>query len=225
MRSLVLHSHTCFSHCRRHTPPPPCYHGPNIRLVAAKKSKRLHLAADAAKVQTEEERIKEARQEVTRRIKALGGQRKVKEAIQELAGLSKLGIQPDTQAATALVAACTQANMEVAQNVFDELFGDFLSPDEVTFAVLLRGYGAADPPAWTKMDAVLTNMRMKYGIVPTATSYNALLEVCIRSNDLDRGMDVIDRMDVDGVEPDEFTEAIVSKKRALRSYFKKQLGY
>lgn len=58
-----------------------------------------------------------------------------------------------------------------------------------------------------------------------AASYNALLEVCIRSNDLDRGMDVIDRMDVDGVEPDEFTEAIVSKKRALRSYFKKQLGY
>jgi hypothetical protein len=62
---------------------------------------------------------------VTKRIKALGSQRRIKDAIKELAGLSKLGIQPDTQAATALVAAAAQSNnMTIAQNVFDELFGE-----------------------------------------------------------------------------------------------------
>lgn len=41
------------------------------------------------------------------------------------AGLAKIGVQPDTQAATALVAACVAANnMEVAQTIFDELFGE-----------------------------------------------------------------------------------------------------
>jgi len=47
--------------------------------------------------------------------------------------------------------------------------GDFLAPDEVVFAVLLRGYGNASPPDWAKIDATLTTMQLKYGLVP-ATS-------------------------------------------------------
>lgn len=75
-------------------------------------------------MQTEEERVKEVRQGVTRRIKALGAEGKVREAIKELAGLAQVGVQPDTQAATALVAACVKnGNMDMAQGVFDELFG------------------------------------------------------------------------------------------------------
>ena len=54
-------------------------------------------------------REREVRQQVTRRIKTLGQQRKFKEAVQELASLATLGIQPDTQAATALLAACTRS--------------------------------------------------------------------------------------------------------------------
>jgi len=172
---------------------------------------------------TEEERIRDARQEVTRRIKALGAQRRIKDAIKELASLSKLGIQPDTQAATALVAAAAQSNnMTIAQNVFDELFGsEFLQPDEVTFAVLLRGYGASDPPAWQRIDAALTSMMQQYRLRPTSTSYNALLEVCLKSQDMDRGCDVLDRMANDGVEPDDVTRELVARKRSLRSYYRK----
>jgi hypothetical protein len=73
----------------------------------------------------DKDRTSEVLQEVTRRIKTLGEKGKVREAIAELAGLSKLGIQPDTQAATALVGACARrGDMEVAQNVFEELFGE-----------------------------------------------------------------------------------------------------
>lgn len=173
-------------------------------------------------VQTEEERIAKARSEVTRRIKQLGAKGRVKDAIQQLASLAKLGVQPDTQAATALVTACTKrGDMDMAQSVFDELFGDFLQPDEVSFVVLLRGYGAANPPAWGKIDTVLTAMRSRYQLDPGTLCYNALLEVCVRTNDLDRGLDVLDRMSDQGLQPDEFTEAIVKKKRALRSYIKK----
>lgn len=77
--------------------------------------------------QSSADREREVRQEVTRRIKTLGQQRKFKEAVQELASLATLGIQPDTQAATALLAACTRSrDMKMAQSVFEQLFGELL---------------------------------------------------------------------------------------------------
>jgi pentatricopeptide repeat protein len=54
-----------------------------------------------------------------------------------------------------------------------------------------------------------------------AVTFNALLEVCVRTNDLDRGMDVIDRMVAERVEPDEQTLEIVQPRRSLRAYLKK----
>lgn len=47
--------------------------------------------------------------------------------------------------------------------------GDFLQPDEVTFAVMLRGYGNQNPPDWQKIDSVLTQMKMTYGLEPSAS--------------------------------------------------------
>jgi hypothetical protein len=49
------------------------------------------------------------------------------------------------------------------------LGGGFLEPDEVTFAVLLRGYGAQTPPAWPSIDTCLTQMKNKHSIQPTAS--------------------------------------------------------
>jgi len=49
------------------------------------------------------------------------------------------------------------------------LVGDFLQPDEVTFAVMLRGYGSQNPPEWQKIDAVLTQMKATFGLEPTAS--------------------------------------------------------
>ncbi len=89
----------------------------------------LHVVPVLLSHQEEEQdtaaREREVRQQVTRRIKALGQQRKFKEAVQELASLATLGIQPDTQAATALLAACTRSrDMKMAQSVFEQLFGE-----------------------------------------------------------------------------------------------------
>jgi pentatricopeptide repeat protein len=146
--------------------------------------------------------------------------------------------------------------------------GDFLVPDEVTFAVLLRGYGSRSPPDWQSVDAVLTRMKANYGLEPTAgvyrvwvlggvmqqlldeqpprarrsarvhsfhsfhtpftptnhnntVSFNALLEICAKSNDSDRALDVLDRMAGDSVEPNDFTWQLVAKKRTWRSYMAK----
>ena len=56
------------------------------------------------------------RVDVTRRIKKLGREGKPREAVAELAGMAKLGIQPDTLAATALVDACARnGKMDMAQ--------------------------------------------------------------------------------------------------------------
>lgn len=57
--------------------------------------------------------------DVTRRIKQLGRQGKPREAVAELASVAKLGIQPDTLAATALLDACARnGKMDMARRWF-----------------------------------------------------------------------------------------------------------
>lgn len=56
------------------------------------------------------------RASTTRRIKELGRQGKPREAVAELASMAKLGIQPDTIAATALLdACCRNGKMEMVR--------------------------------------------------------------------------------------------------------------
>lgn len=65
------------------------------------------------------------RAEVTRRIKALGRQNRPREAVEQLAEMAKLGVQPDTLAATTLLDACARCGkLDMMQAVFDELFGN-----------------------------------------------------------------------------------------------------
>lgn len=161
--------------------------------------------------------------EVTRRIKELGRQGKAKEAIGELASVARLGVQPDTQSATALLDACMRNNkIDMAESVFEELFGgELLTPDEVSFAVMLRGYGAQDPPRWTAISNTLATMERDYGLTPTTLTFNALLEICSRTNDEVRGTELIQRMATAQVLPDDFTLEAVRQRKSLRSLLKK----
>jgi pentatricopeptide repeat protein len=230
--------------------------------------------------------VSKARAEVTRRIRDLGRQGRPKEAINELTNLAKLGIQPDTVAATALVSACTtNRNMDMALNVFDELFGaplsvvarcahsadvtsgsdpaqlqgasntgdevtrlmqavlstlcvrpacnqarigvtvyrehvhaeEFVEPDDIVFAILLRGLGCTDPPDWTRAAQILSRMRNPFQVPMTTPVYNALLELCANSNDLARAEELLMKMQGDGLVPDKQTEAILGEKRAFRT--------
>ena len=160
--------------------------------------------------------------EVTRRIKNLGRKGKVRDAIKELAAMARMGVQPDTQAATALVDACVRARkMETAESVFDELFGELLVPDEVAFSVMIRGYGEEYPPQWTSIASILSTMEQTYGIEPTVLTFNTLLEVCSKTNDEDRGAEIIERMQASGVQPNDLSFDAVRQRKSLRSLLKK----
>lgn len=168
---------------------------------------------------TQEARV---RAEVTRRIKELGRQGRPRDAVGELAAMARLGVQPDAQAATALLDACMRCNkVEMAESVFAELFDGLLTPDEVSFVVMYRGYGSQDPPRWTAISNTLATMERDFGIAPTALTFNALLETCSRTNDETRGTELIQRMVSAGVEPDEFTLDAVQKRKSLRSLLRK----
>ncbi len=54
------------------------------------------------------------------------------------------------------------------QSVFDELFNSVVEPDAVTFTVLVRGYGAEDPPRWGTIANLLTSMTRNHGISLTS---------------------------------------------------------
>ncbi len=73
---------------------------------------------------TEEQRVKQVRVAVTRKIKDLGRAGKAREAVQQLAEMARLGVQPDSMLGTALVDACARSgHMQMAQAAFEELFG------------------------------------------------------------------------------------------------------
>ena len=89
---------------------------------------------------------RETRALVTRKIKQLGETGRAREAVSELAQMARIGectgrqalyraqgvgsraspagVQPDTQAGTALLHACVRSGkIDMAQSVFNELFG------------------------------------------------------------------------------------------------------
>ncbi|KAL4458576.1 hypothetical protein ABPG75_013441 [Micractinium tetrahymenae] len=184
------------------------------------------LAADAATVSAAALTESQVRAETTRRIKTLGREGKPREAVAELANMAKLGIQPDTLAATALLDACARnGKMEMARSVFEELFDGLLDPDEVVFAVLLRGYGTAgERPLWNEISSTLQLMERKHGIAPTTVTFNVLLETCTKHNDEERAAEIMGRMLVAGVEPDEFTLEAVRPRRSMRSLLKRNFN-
>ena len=58
----------------------------------------------------------------------------------------------------------------------------------------------------------------------TAAVFNALLEVCARTNDEERAGEVISRMEGAGVVPNEQTYEAVAKRRSLRSMLRRTFG-
>lgn len=110
-----------------------------------------------------------------------------------------------------------------SQNVFAELFGkgDLMQPDEVTYSVLIKGYGQDfRSPKWGKIRQMLQTMEVE-GIELTTCTYNSLLEICAASNDWQRGMQVLDQMHDTQVLPDQMTMEIVKKRKTLRAHLRK----
>jgi len=198
--------------------------------VGGGSSKRSHCvsvraAATDERAQVEKMRVQQVRKEVTLRVKQLGEANKPNDAVRELAEMARMGVQPDAMAATALVHACARnGKLEMAQSVFDELFGSMITPDEVSFTVLIRGYGSEDPPRWGTIAGLLSTMTTEYKMPITVEAYNAMLEICARTNDVERGIEILDRMLSEGCDADNFTRQAVGRRRALRSHCKKLFG-
>lgn len=60
--------------------------------------------------------------------------------------------------------------------------------------------------------------------VKPAAIYNALLDICARTRDEQRGNDVIARMAASQVSPDEWTWETVKNRKALRSQLRRTFG-
>ena len=100
--------------------------------------------------------------------------------------------------------------------------GDFVQPDDIVFAVLIRGLGKqASLPDWTAIARVLSRMQDPFDVQMSTTVYNALLEICVRSNDLQRAEDLLDRMASSELQPDEESERVMQGKRAFRSLLRR----
>lgn len=49
--------------------------------------------------------------------------------------------------------------------------GDLLTPDDVTFSVLVRGYGECEPVQWTAISGLLSLMERKYSQPPSISAH------------------------------------------------------
>ena len=74
----------------------------------------------------------------------------------------------------------------------------------------------ANPPSWSAVSMVVERMR-DGGVPVTALTYNTILKACVHQNDIERGLDVIDRMVSAGVQPDGMTAEVVKRKKPLRT--------
>ena len=50
--------------------------------------------------------------------------------------------------------------------------GSLLEPDDVTFSVLIRGYGEAEPPQWLAISGLLSMMSRKYEVQPSTGDHH-----------------------------------------------------
>eukprot|EP00466_Bigelowiella_natans_P004924 jgi/Bigna1/81109/fgenesh1_pg.77_\ len=178
---------------------------------------------------------KDARVEAMRRIKAAGNRNSPEEALGVLSDMANIGVMPDAQVVTALVDVfARKGNMAMAMKesddgmhdlhqVFQQMFREEngLEPDEVTFKILVDGYGKIEPPDWGKISRLLNLMELTYEIPPSTMTYNGLLSICARTKDYERAYELIDRMDAASIEPDHQTLQIVHEKKALRGYLRK----
>lgn len=57
-----------------------------------------------------------------------------------------------------------------------------------------------------------------------AAIFNALLEVCARTNDEQRADEILARMEAAGIQPNEQTYEAVAKRKSLRSMLKRTFG-
>lgn len=54
-----------------------------------------------------------------------------------------------------------------------------------------------------------------------AAVHNTMLDICSRTRDEQRGIDIIDMMHSAGLQPDDFTLDIVKQRKVLRSHLKR----
>ncbi|CAG9466969.1 unnamed protein product [Pedinophyceae sp. YPF-701] len=219
--------------------PLPCVAGRVVHAAADRvqlvpRCRRLPRAAARLRADggAEDASPEALRKQYTGKIRRLGRERKPKQALDALSEMVGLGIAPDTVAATAVVDACVQSGeTAMAREIFDNMFGSpddvddtLLYPDEVAFNVLIRGMGAEDPVPWDEIGATLRRMERDYGIAPGITSYNALLSVCCRVNDVERAQQLVERMELLGIQADGFTWDAVKSRRSMRSLLKRLQG-
>ena len=167
-----------------------------------------------------EEDAKRRLLESTKAIREYGRRKEPLKAVKELQLLLlEEGVAVDCIAATAAVEACVaNGRTTLAQRVFDECFAGEggLEADERAYSALVRGHGMANPPSWSAVSMVVERMR-DGGVPVTALTYNTILKVCVHQNDIERGLDVIDRMVSAGVQPDGMTAEVVKRKKPLRT--------
>ena len=77
--------------------------------------------------------------------------------------------KPTLNACQAQANALEVWGQQPAGNAKDHLnnAGEFLQPDDVTFSVLMRGYGEMNPPSWVLISGLLKMMDKKFSMKPS----------------------------------------------------------
>mmetsp|Transcript_28327 Transcript_28327/g.53958 ORF Transcript_28327/g.53958 Transcript_28327/m.53958 type:complete len:241 (-) Transcript_28327:1209-1931(-) len=163
------------------------------------------------------------RADVTKRIVKLGNTNNPREALLAMEDMQRSGIDPDLKAVSALLGVCFKCGeSELAQKVYNEMVSKgTVEPDEIIFSTMLRGYAENKPPQWKQVYGMLNNMKSKFGICPTITSFNPLLAIAVRSDDPEIAFKLIDLMAASDLVPDEKSWELVRRRKMMRLHFKK----
>mmetsp|Transcript_110060 Transcript_110060/g.173941 ORF Transcript_110060/g.173941 Transcript_110060/m.173941 type:complete len:658 (-) Transcript_110060:53-2026(-) len=109
-----------------------------------------------------------------------------------------------------LVDACSRnGQMHRIPAMLDDMDTQGISPNIITYSAIIKGYCQAGRinDAFSVLEGMVQNTRF----TPDEIMYNTLLDGCARQGMVDRGMEVLKRMESDRVPPSNFTLSVLVK--------------
>merc|ERR1719353_2142714 len=109
-----------------------------------------------------------------------------------------------------LIDACARcAHMEHIPDILEDMKKHRIKPNVITYSTMLKGHcqNGDIPTAFLILDQMKKEARLK----PDEIMYNSLLDGCAQNNLVDDGLRLLEEMQVQGVQPSNFTLSILVK--------------
>ncbi|XP_027067196.2 pentatricopeptide repeat-containing protein At1g77360, mitochondrial [Coffea arabica] len=132
--------------------------------------------------------------------------KKVEEVVYTFNIMKKYDVPPNVAAFNGLLSAlCKSKNVRKAQEIFDNMKGQFV-PDSKTYSILLEGWGRA--PNLPKAREIYREM-VEAGCDPDIVTYGIMVDILCKAGRVDEAVEIVKEMEFSGCRPTSFIYSVL----------------